>query len=186
MAAATCVLIVLLLIYLNTGSVIKTSIVLLAIPFSAIGAIWLLYGLDYNMSIAVWVGLIALLGVDAETAIYMLLYLDLSYERAKKDGKMKSFENLHAAIHEGAVKRIRPKVMTVMTTFMALLPILWASSAKSGADVMKRMAAPMVGGIFTSFLLELLVYPAIFAIWKNWEMKKENRNVTTELQGGKL
>ena len=173
-------LIVLLLIYLNTGSVIKTSIVLLAIPFSAIGAIWLLYGLDYNMSIAVWVGLIALLGVDAETAIYMLLYLDLSYERAKKNGRMKGFADLHASIHEGAVKRIRPKVMTVMTTFMALLPILWASSAKSGADVMKRMAAPMVGGIFTSFLLELLVDPAIFAIWKNWEMNKEKAGVEIE------
>jgi len=170
-------LIILLLIYLNTGSAIKTSIVLLAIPFSAIGAIWLLYFLGYNMSIAVWVGLIALLGVDAETAIFMLLYLDLSYERSKKNGKMKNFKDLHASIHDGAVKRIRPKVMTVMTTFMALLPILWASSANSGADVMKRMAAPMIGGIFTSFLLELLVYPAIFAIWKEWEMKKEAKKI---------
>ena len=165
-------LIILILIYINTGSAIKTSIVLLAIPFSAIGAIWLLYFLGYNMSIAVWVGLIALLGVDAETAIYMLLYLDLAYEKKKKAGEMKNFSDLKEAIHLGAVKRIRPKMMTVLTTFMALLPILWASTADSGADVMKRMAAPMVGGIFTSFLLELLVYPAIFALWRERELNK--------------
>ena len=159
-------LIVLILIYVNTGSAMKTSIILLAIPFSTIGAVWLLYILGHNISIAVWVGLIALLGVDAETGIYMLLYLDLAYERKKRAGQMNNFSELKDAIHLGAVKRIRPKMMTVLTTFMALLPILWASSANSGADVMKRMAAPMVGGIFTSFLLELLVYPAIFALWK--------------------
>ena len=162
--------IIILLIYANTGSAIKTSIVLLSIPFSAIGAIWLLYILDYNMSVAVWVGLIALLGVDAETGIYMLLYLDLAYEKKKKDSGMRTFSDLKEAIHIGAVKRIRPKMMTVLTTFIALLPILWASTAESGADVMKRMAAPMVGGILTSFLLELLVYPAIFALWKEKEM----------------
>lgn len=165
-------LIVLILIYMNTGSAVKTSIVLLAIPFSAIGAIWLLYVLGYNMSIAVWVGLIALLGVDAETAIYMLLYLDLAYESKRSSGQMNSFSDLKEAIHIGAVKRIRPKMMTVLTTFMALLPILWASSADSGADVMKRMAAPMVGGIFTSFMLELLVYPAIFALWRERSLGK--------------
>jgi Cu(I)/Ag(I) efflux system membrane protein CusA/SilA len=169
-------LIVLFLIYLNTRSGIKTSIVLLAIPFSAVGAIWLLYILGYNMSIAVWVGLIALLGVDAETAIYMLLYLDLAYEKKKSQGDLKSFSDLKEAIHEGAVKRIRPKMMTVMTTFMALLPIMLASSASSGADVMKRMAAPMVGGIFTSFLLELLVYPAIFALWKERSLTNNQTN----------
>ena len=165
-------IIVLLLIYLNTKSAIKTSIVLLAIPFSAIGAVWLLYVLGFNMSIAVWVGIIALLGVDAETAIYMLLYLDLSYEKKKSLGQMNSRGDLYHAIHEGAVKRIRPKMMTVMTTFVGLLPVLLASTSSTGADVMKRMAAPMVGGIFTSFLLELLVYPAIFAIWKEREILK--------------
>ncbi|MCB0365465.1 MAG: efflux RND transporter permease subunit [Bdellovibrionaceae bacterium] len=164
-------LLIILFIYMNTKSAVKTSIVLLSIPFSAIGAIWLLYLLDYNMSIAVWVGLIALLGVDAETAIFMLLYLDLSYEKKKKAEGIRSFADLSQAIHEGAVKRIRPKMMTVLTTFMALLPIFLASSASSGADVMKRMAAPMVGGILTSFLLELLVYPAIFAIWKEKEIQ---------------
>lgn len=165
-------LLVFFLIFLNTRSGIKTGIVLLAIPFSAIGSIWLLYILGYNMSIAVWVGLIALLGVDAETAIYMLLYLDLSYEKHKAEKGINSFSDISESIHEGAVKRIRPKMMTVMTTFMALLPIMWASSSQAGADVMKRMAAPMVGGIFSSFALELLVYPAIFAIWKNYELKK--------------
>lgn len=168
-------LIVILLIYLNTGSAVKTSIVLLSVPFSAIGAIWLLYVLDYNMSIAVWVGIIALLGVDAETAIYMLLYLDIAYDKKKKKGEMNTFKDLKDAIHHGAVKRIRPKMMTVLTTFMALLPILWASTANSGADVMKRMAAPMVGGIFTSFLLELLVYPAIYAIWKERDLVQNRR-----------
>lgn len=122
------------------------------------------------MSIAVWVGLIALLGIDAEKGIFMLLYLDLAYEKFKKEGKMNSFSDLREAIHEGAVARVRPKVMTVATTFMALLPILWASSSMIGADVMKRMAAPMVGGIFTSFLMELVVYPALFAIWKSTKL----------------
>ncbi len=173
-------LIIIMLIYLNTKSAIKTSIILLAIPFSSIGAFWLLYLLGYNMSIAVWVGLIALLGVDAETAIYMLLYLDLSYEKKRKTGEMKNFSDLKEAIHQGAVKRIRPKMMTVLTTFIALLPVLWASTTNSGADVMKRMVAPMVGGICTSFLLELLVYPAIFALWKEWELK---RSLTYESMG---
>ena len=167
-------LLIFFLIYMNTKSGIKTCIVLLSVPFSAVGAIWLLYILGYNMSIAVWVGLIALLGIDAEMAIYMLLYLDLAYEKKKKETGINTFSDISSAIHEGAVKRIRPKVMTVMTTFMALIPIMWASASSSGADVMKRMAAPMVGGIFTSFALELLVYPAIFAIWKNYEMRKSN------------
>ncbi|MEZ4600659.1 MAG: CusA/CzcA family heavy metal efflux RND transporter [Syntrophotaleaceae bacterium] len=161
-----------LLLYINTRSTVKTLIVLLAVPFSAIGVIWLLYFLGYNMSIGVWVGLIALLGVDAETGVFMLLYLDLAYEKAKKEGRLRSREELQSAILDGAVKRIRPKFMTVATTFFGLLPIMWALG--TGADVMKRIAAPMVGGIFTSFLLELLVYPVIYEIWK-WhsEVKKQ-------------
>lgn len=166
-------LIIFILIMLNTRSLVKTGIVFLALPFSAVGAIWFLYVLDYNMSIAVWVGLIALLGIDAEMGIFMLLYLDLAYEKFKKDGRMASFRDLRDAIHEGAVARVRPKVMTVATTFMALLPIMWASSSMIGADVMKRMAAPMVGGIFTSFLMELIVYPALFAVWKMRELRKQ-------------
>jgi len=163
---------ILFLLYLNTRSITKTLIILLAVPFSAVGAIWFLYLLDYNMSIGVWVGLIALLGVDAETGVFMLLYLDLAYEQAKKEGRLRSLAELQDAIRYGAVKRLRPKFMTVATTFLGLVPIMWSIGA--GSDVMKRIAAPMIGGIFTSFLLELLVYPAIYQIWKwNFEVKKQ-------------
>jgi Cu(I)/Ag(I) efflux system membrane protein CusA/SilA len=151
---------VFLLLYLNTRSLVKTAIVSLAVPFSAIGAVWYLYLLDYNMSIAVWVGLIALLGVDAETGVFMLLYLDLAYEKAKKEGRLRSLADLQAAIVQGAAKRLRPKFMTVATTFIGFIPIMWATG--TGSDVWKRIAAPMVGGVFTSFLLELIVYPAIY------------------------
>jgi Cu(I)/Ag(I) efflux system membrane protein CusA/SilA len=162
--------IVFLLLYFNTGSVTKTGIILMAVPFSAIGAVWLLYLLHYNLSIAVWVGLIALLGVDAETAVFMLLYLDLAYSDARSRGRMRGWEDLREAIVNGAVKRLRPKVMTVACMLFGLLPIMW--SAGTGADVMKRIAAPMIGGIVTSFLMELIIYPPVFAIWKwNWELK---------------
>jgi len=156
--------VVFLLLYANTRSATKTMIILLAVPFSAVGALWLLYFLGYNISIGVWVGLIALLGVDAETAVFMLLYLDLAYNERKQAGKMRTRADLNEAIEFGAVKRLRPKVMTVAVMFMGLLPIMW--SVGTGADVMKRIAAPMIGGIFTSFLMELLVYPAIYSIWK--------------------
>jgi Cu(I)/Ag(I) efflux system membrane protein CusA/SilA len=165
-----------LLLYMNTQSITKTMIVFLAVPFSAVGAIWLLYLLGYNMSIAVWVGLLALLGVDAETGVFMLLYLDLAYEKAKKKGRLKNISELREAILEGAVTRLRPKVMTVATTSIGLVPIMWSTG--TGADVMKRIAAPMIGGIFTSFILELLVYPSIYEIWKwNFEVKKSSRSV---------
>jgi len=161
-----------LLLYFNTQSVTKTLIILLAVPFSAIGAIWFLYLLGYNMSIAVWVGLIALMGVDAETGMFMLLYLDLAYNDAKAKGRMRNWNDLREAIVEGAVKRLRPKVMTVGVMFMGLVPIMWSTGA--GADVMKRIAAPMIGGIFTSFILELVVYPAVYAIWKwNFGLKRQ-------------
>jgi Cu(I)/Ag(I) efflux system membrane protein CusA/SilA len=139
-------------------------IIFLAVPFSAVGAIWFLYFLGYNMSIAVWVGLIALMGVDAETGMFMLLYLDLAYREKVDKGEMRSWPDLKDAILHGAVKRLRPKVMTVSVMFMGLVPIMWSTG--SGADVMRRIAAPMIGGIFTSFILELAVYPAIYAIWK--------------------
>jgi copper/silver efflux system protein len=163
---------ILILLYMNTRSVTKTAIILLSVPFSAIGAFWILYLLGYNMSIGVWVGLIALLGVDAETGVFMLLYLDLAYEQAKQEGRLRSLADLQEVIRYGAVRRLRPKFMTVATTFLGLVPILW--SMGTGSDVMKRIAAPMVGGIFTSFLLELIVYPAIYQIWKwNFGLKKE-------------
>ena len=160
------------LLYMNTRSAAKTLIILLAVPFSAVGAVWLLYLLGYNLSIGVWVGLIALMGVDAETGVFMLLYLDLACERARREGRLRSLPELQAAILEGAVKRIRPKFMTVACMFTGLLPIMW--SAGTGADVMKRIAAPMIGGIFTSFLLELVVYPAIYEVWRwNFELKRQ-------------
>ena len=163
---------ILFLLYLNTRSLTKTLIILLAVPFSAIGAFWFLYALGYNLSIGVAVGLIALLGVDAETGVFMLLYLDLAYEQAKKEGRLRNLADLQEAIRYGAVRRLRPKFMTVATMFLGLIPILWSIGA--GADVMKRIAAPMIGGIFTSFLLELLVYPAIYQIWKwNFDLKKQ-------------
>jgi copper/silver efflux system protein len=163
---------IMLLLYLNTKSFVRTTLILATLPFSAVGAIWMLWFLDYNMSIAVWVGLIALLGVDAETSVFMLLYLDLAYEKARKAGQLRNLGELRAAILDGAVKRIRPKFMTVATMFVALIPIMWSLGA--GADVMKRIAAPMIGGIFTSFILELLVYPAVYEVWKwHTEVKKQ-------------
>ena len=165
-------LLIVLLLYFNTRSLVKTAIVLLAVPFSAVGAIWFLYLLGYNMSIGVWVGLIALLGVDAETGVFMLLYLDLAYKQAREEGKMQTRDDLWAAIHQGAAKRIRPKFMTVATMLLGLVPIMWSTG--TGADVMKHIAAPMVGGILTSFLMELMIYPAIYETWKwNFEVKKQ-------------
>lgn len=161
-----------LLIYFNTRSTAKTLIIFLAVPFSAVGAVWLLYLLDYNMSIAVWVGLIALLGVDAETGVFMLLYLDLAYYARRDKGQMKTKSDLREAIVEGAVKRLRPKFMTVAVMFVGLVPIMWSVGA--GSDVMKRIAAPMIGGVFTSFLMELLVYPAIYEVWRwHYYVRKE-------------
>ena len=163
---------VFLLLYFNTKSLAKTAIILLAVPFSAIGAIWCVYLLGYNMSIAVWVGLIALLGVDAETAVFMLLYLDLAYKDAVKKGRMRDWHDLREAVTVGAVKRLRPKVMTVACMVFGLLPIM--ASIGAGSDVMKRIAAPMLGGIVTSFLMELVVYPPLFALWKwHGEVKRQ-------------
>ena len=159
-------LIIFVLIYMNTQSVTKTFIVLLAVPFSLIGAFWMLYLLGYNMSVAVWVGLIALAGLDAETGVVMLLYLDHAWEKHREAGRMTSMADLYAAVKEGAVQRIRPKIMTVCAILFGLLPIMWSPATQAGADVMKRIAAPMIGGVVTSAILELLIYPVIFVIWK--------------------
>jgi Cu(I)/Ag(I) efflux system membrane protein CusA/SilA len=172
------IFLIFLLLYFNTRSVAKTMIILLAVPFSAIGAIWFLYLLGYNMSIAVWVGLIALMGVDAETGMFMLLYLEIAYQEARKKGLMRNKQDLKQAILHGAVKRLRPKVMTVGVMFMGLVPIMWSTG--SGADVMKRIAAPMIGGIFTSFILELAVYPAIYEIWKWYFEVRKNPTIGPE------
>ncbi len=158
------IVLIFVLLYANTRSAFKALVVMLAVPFSAVGAIWLFHLLNYNVSIAAWVGMIALMGLDAETGVFMLLFLDLSYNEAKQTGHLRSMAELDEAIVHGAVKRARPKMMTVSAAFMGLLPIMWSTSA--GADVMKRIAAPMIGGLVTSFLMELLVYPAVYKLWK--------------------
>jgi copper/silver efflux system protein len=152
------------LLYMNTRSAFKAAVVMLAVPFSVVGAVWLMYILDYNVSIAAWVGMIALMGLDAETGVFMLLFLDLSYDQAKRENRLGSLAELKDAIIHGAVKRVRPKMMTVTAAMMGLMPIMW--SLGTGADVMKRVAGPMVGGLATSFTMELLVYPAIYLLWK--------------------
>jgi len=156
--------IIFLIIFLNTRSLVKTAIVLLAVPFSLVGAFWFVYLLGYNMSLAVWVGMIALAGLDAETGVVMLLYLDHAHDDAVRQGKMRNLHDLKAAIDHGAVKRVRPKIMTAAVIIAGLLPILW--SAGAGSDVMKRIAAPMVGGVITSVMMELAVYPVIYYYWR--------------------
>jgi len=162
-------LLIFVLLYMNTKSTFKTLVVMLAVPFSLVGAVWLMYILGYNVSIAAWVGMIALMGLDAETGVFMLLFLELSYEQARKEGRLRTIADLHEAIVHGAVKRLRPKLMTVAAASMGLMPIMW--SIGTGADMMKRVAAPMVGGLFTSFIMELLVYPAIFYLWRVRQIK---------------
>ncbi|MGA9364140.1 MAG: efflux RND transporter permease subunit [Bacteroidota bacterium] len=163
--------IIFVIIYLNTRSVTKVAIVFMAVPFSLIGTFWLLYILGYNLSIAVWVGIIALAGLDAETGVVMLLYLDVAFDEWKKKGLMRRIQDLKDAIHHGAVKRVRPKIMTASVIIAGLLPIMWSHG--TGADVMKRIAAPMVGGVVTSVMMELAVYPVIYFLWKSWKLKKE-------------
>ena len=158
------ILLIWILLYLNTQSAFKTFVVMLAVPFSVVGAVWFLYLLDYNVSIATWVGMIALMGLDAETGVFMLLFLDLSYDDARRRGRLRNMAELKEAIVHGAVKRIRPKLMTVACAAMGLVPVLWSTG--TGADMMKRVVAPLVGGLGTSFVMELLVYPAVYLLWK--------------------
>ncbi len=153
---------------MNTKWAFKAPVVMLAVPFSAVGAVWLLWALGYNVSIAVWVGLIALMGLDAETGVFMLLFLDLSHDEYKKKGLLNTEQDLVEAIIHGAVKRVRPKAMTVFAAMLGLLPIMWSTG--TGADLMKRIAAPMVGGLVTSFAMELLVYPPIYFLWKRRQL----------------
>jgi len=153
-------LIIFLLLFWNSRNPVEALLVMLAVPFSLVGAFWLLYILGYNLSVAVWVGIIALAGLDAETGIVMLLYLDLAWRQHRPQTR----EEASTAIRAGAVQRIRPKMMTVVTILAGLLPLLWSQG--TGADVMKRIAAPMVGGVVTSALLELLVYPALYYVWR--------------------
>ena len=157
-------LLIVLLIYLNTRSLVKTGIVLLAVPFSLVGAFWLLYLCGYQFSVAVAVGLIALAGIDAETGVVMLIYLDQAYEERAARGAMNDFTDLIAAVKEGAIQRIRPKMMTMAAILFGLLPIMWSTG--SGSEVMKRIAAPMIGGVITSAILGLLLYPVLYVLWR--------------------
>ena len=168
-------LIIFVLLYLNFGSVTETLIVILSVPFALVGSIWLMYLLNYNMSIAVWVGIIAVAGLAAQTGVVMIIYLDNAYKERVKEGKMNNWNDLAQAIDEGAVQRVRPKMMTVMTMILGLLPLLWSHGA--GADVMKRIAAPMIGGLVTSTILTLVIIPAVYAIWKGrtLRVKEEDR-----------
>ncbi len=163
-------ILIFLILYFHTKSLVKTAIVLSAVPFALVGSIWLMDWLGYNWSVAVWVGVIALAGLAAETGVVMLLYLDIAYENWKSRGRMSTFSDLREAVDHGAVQRIRPKTMAVVTTFIALVPILWSSG--TGADVMRRIAAPMVGGLFTSFMGELIVFPAIYFVWRGIGLKR--------------
>jgi Cu(I)/Ag(I) efflux system membrane protein CusA/SilA len=167
------IVIIFVIIYLNTQSLIKTAIVFLAVPFSLVGAIWLIYLLGYNMSVAVWVGIIALAGLDAETGVVMLLYLDVAHEEFKQKGMLNNRNDLADSIYHGAVKRVRPKVMTISVIIAGLLPILWSHG--TGADVMKRIATPMVGGVVTSGIMELAIYPIIYYLWKSRGLAKTGR-----------
>ena len=162
-------IIIFVIIYFNTRSFIETGIVFLAVPFSLVGAFWFLYFLDFEMSIAVWVGIIALAGLDAETGVVMLLYLDVAYKKAVQAGTMHKFSHLVDAIYQGAVHRVRPKIMTASVILAGLIPIMWSTG--TGADVMKRIAAPMVGGVVTSVVMELGIYPVIYYIWKGRRLK---------------
>ena len=170
-AGLATLLTIVLLLYASSRSWFRVGVVLLAVPFSLIGSFWFLWAMDYHLSLAVMIGLIALAGLDAETGQVMLLYLDTSFNRRKSEGRTRSLADLYDAVHEGAVKRIRPKTMTVAAAFVGLVPLLWAEG--SGADTMRRIAAPMIGGLAISFLMELLVYPVIFYLAKRWELRKQ-------------
>jgi Cu(I)/Ag(I) efflux system membrane protein CusA/SilA len=165
------VILILVILYVSTGSFVKTGIVLLAVPFSLVGSFWFLYLFGFHLSAAVWVGIIALAGLDAETGVVMLLYLDLSYHKWRGEGRLRTYSDLDDAVRHGAVKRLRPKLMTVATTLAGLIPIMFSSGI--GSEIMKSIAAPMIGGLVTSTILELAIYPAIYVLWKRRELTKE-------------
>ncbi len=172
-------LIIILIIYLNTRSLVGTAIIMLSVPLALVGSFWMLYLLGYNLSVAVWIGLIALAGVSAETGVVMLLYLEIAYDRWVREGKMRSATDLRDAIYQGAVKRVRPKAMTAAVIIGGLIPIMWSHGA--GADVMKRIATPMIGGVITSVIMELVLYPAIFFVWRSRKLEHQPVSSTIEV-----
>jgi len=156
--------IIFVLFYFTFRSVAETLMVMLGVPLSLVGGLWYMVWLDYNMSIAVWVGIIALAGVAAETSAVMLAYLDEACKRRKEAGQLRTLEDLIHTVHAGAVERIRPMSMAGLANILGLIPVMWATG--TGADVMKRLAAPMVGGVLSAMLLTLLVIPAIYIMWR--------------------
>jgi Cu(I)/Ag(I) efflux system membrane protein CusA/SilA len=165
-----------LLLYLNNPSLVRVLMVVLAVPVAVAGAFVALLLMGYNLSVAVWVGILGLAGVDAETGMVTLLYLDAAYDRRKQEGRMTNLVDLEGAVMEATVQRVRPKMMTFWSVLLSLSPIILATGA--GADLMKRIAAPMAGGIVFSFLVELLIYPAIYFIWKEWSEVRHFRAAT--------
>jgi Cu(I)/Ag(I) efflux system membrane protein CusA/SilA len=165
--------IIFLLLFFQFGSVIEASIVMLSLPFALVGGVWLMWLLDYNLSVATAIGFIALAGVAAETGVIMLIYLDQAYHARHEKRQLRGRADVDAAVEYGAVERVRPKMMTVTAIIAGLLPIMWSHGA--GADVMKRIAAPMVGGMISSTILTLVVIPAIYSLWKEWELRRMGR-----------
>jgi Cu(I)/Ag(I) efflux system membrane protein CusA/SilA len=175
--------IIFLLLFFQFGSVTESAIVMLSLPFALVGGVWLMWLLDYNLSVASGIGFIALAGVAAETGVVMLIYLDHAYDERRAAGRLRGRGDVHAAIEYGAVERVRPKMMTVTATIAGLFPIMWGGGA--GADVMKRIAAPMVGGMVSSTILTLLVIPAIYSLWKEWELRRESMRSGAPVLGGR-
>lgn len=170
-------ILIIILLYLNFRNLTETFIVLASVPFALVGSIWLMYFLGYNFSTATWVGIIALVGLATETGIVMVLYLDQAYERRKAAGMMRNLNDIVWAHMEGTVMRVRPKLMTVGTTMIGLVPLLWAQG--SGADVMKRIAAPMVGGLISSTFLTLEIIPVVYTYWRYWQIRHEKKTHPT-------
>jgi Cu(I)/Ag(I) efflux system membrane protein CusA/SilA len=167
--------IVLLLLYINFGNLSEALIVLASVPFALVGSVWLMAILHYNLSTAVWVGIIALVGLAAQTGVVMVVYCDSSYFKYKAEGRIRDLDDIVEATLEGSVQRVRPKLMTVATMMIGLVPLLWSQGA--GADVMKRVAAPMVGGLFTSAFLTLEIIPVIYTYWRYAQLRKEQRRL---------
>jgi Cu(I)/Ag(I) efflux system membrane protein CusA/SilA len=163
--------IVVVLLYLNFGNMTQSLIVLCSVPFALVGSVWLLAALDYNLSTAVWVGIIALVGLATQTGVVMMVYCDTAYHRFKREGRIHGLDDIIEATLEGSVQRVRPKIMTVATMMISLVPLLWSQGA--GADVMKRVAAPMIGGLVTSAFLTLEIIPVVYAYWRHWQFKRE-------------
>jgi Cu(I)/Ag(I) efflux system membrane protein CusA/SilA len=172
------IVIIFLLLFFHFKNMTNSLVVMLSLPFAVVGGVWLLYFFGFNTSVAVYVGFIALVGLAAETGVVMLVYLEEAYHRYQREGRLTSLSGLHSAIMEGAVDRVRPKLMTVATTMIGLLPLMIGHG--TGSQVMKRMASPMIGGLVSSTILTLVIIPAIYAIVKGWSLREVKETKDTE------